>query len=1185
MKQKIRFMSMLFATSATALSAWAGDWKVNINPVALNPGDTVCIQNVGSGRYLTGGEAWGTQAVLGQISSAARCVIVQLEDGTYQIKDNVRDWDSNGNANIVYRQPFDGAIGGGVKGCFVDYSNVWSLAASKWSVKNVGNDTYTFQVPDLEDYILTEESTSSDSLLGYVEGEYLGFNRTHASNSKVDGITWGLYYDVSYADSATNCQFQFFPANIVQAKGKLYKNMLEVENAGVDVSAGAALLANPNATVEEVNAEITRLADALEQAATPTNPMDITSKYISNPTPIAKGTPAGWAVTQADGSAGETGDTSDGVGEFWQKKGYSLNYTVKNLPGGVYKFTAVALTRTDMHGKFYVGTDTIDIATVGSDKVNARAQAAAWFNQDDDGDGVNNGTNVITVVLPKTTDITIGLSSEPSTGDGWTVWREFKIESLGQGVETFHYVNQGLLDQFNAIKEDESNRFTQGVLEECENVLNTGVNTTSKEEASDCYVKGLDLLEKVKANAAAWAELSEVATSSEEAAYQINNGQPVLDLVAEADEMQEELTASTEEVLAMIQNIKKTLDDCKKSSYQVGDDVTYLIDNPTFNDEKAENNYEQPQSKEGWIGANVIGAGWITDTRLAEVYNQDCNIHQDLDGLQKGAYRLSIQAFYRSGWASSDGYQAYLNGDSLTRAYIYMGKTQQSVKSIYACTFPESITTMSRENNWVNVGSDAEPRYIPNTMDEAYTAFNGSVDADQDPAYDNNYRNVVYGVVTEAGGSMPIGFKIENHNEGSWVIFRDFRLEYLGNNPTYIKPVLVNKMNEAKNDYLSQNMVAADKNALNKAVADGQAAIDNADGDAMMAAFTAIANAEDASKASIAAYKQLVASFDSLKAQYDDSPLASVEARNTASNLLDEVSGMIENGSIEVADIPAKQKEMKSARRALMIQPGSDETPAKYTSWIVNPTYASQDGWNVSKTTDGGEVGVQYNTMQIWNATADVYQDIEDLPEGTYEVRVQSMFRPVGSAAAWGALLGDSIEDYAKHVTVYANWDSITPTYWCSKYDPDVYSWTIGGYSECVDSVLDETTGELMPVTYHFANDRQAAEYQFQMNYYPVQSFFTYVGPDGLLRLGFKNTANKAQDWLVVSNWELYYYGKNSSHAEATGIRDLENDANANFNEVYTVDGRRVNGLQKGLNIVRGKTADGRVVTKKIVIK
>ena len=116
---------MLLAASATALSAGAADWKVNINPVALSPGDTVCIQNVGTGRYLTGGEAWGTQAVLGSISSAARCIIVDMGDGTYQINNNAAGWNET-NPNMMYRQPLEGTVGAGVKACFVDYSTAWS---------------------------------------------------------------------------------------------------------------------------------------------------------------------------------------------------------------------------------------------------------------------------------------------------------------------------------------------------------------------------------------------------------------------------------------------------------------------------------------------------------------------------------------------------------------------------------------------------------------------------------------------------------------------------------------------------------------------------------------------------------------------------------------------------------------------------------------------------------------------------------------------------------------------------------------------------------------------------------------------------------------------------------------------------------------------------------------------------
>ena len=1177
---------MLFVMMVTALTAWADDWTVNINPVALTPRDTVYVKNVGTGRYIGGGEAWGTQAVVNPLTSAAKCVIVALDDGTYQIKNDAAGWLRSGttNENILYRQPNDGTLGSGVKGCYVDYSSAWSKAASQWAVNNVGNNVYTFQVPNLEAYQLTEESTAADSLTGYIAGEYLGVNRSHKSEYTDGGITWGLYYDVVYADSAANCQFIFLPVAITNAKAKLLQLVENASAASIDVTAAAALLANADATVEDVTAEANRLSEEIEQAATPTNPQDLTSKYISNPTPIAKGTPDGWTVCYRDGSSASTGDTSDGVGEVWNDGGVILKYTINQLPAGVYRFTAIALTRTGMYAKFFVNNDSVNVATVASDKVNNRSGAATWFTQDEDEDGVLNGTNVISLVLPETADVTIGLMSDTLTSDYWMVWREFKLESLGTGMESFQYISKDLLKQIQAIKDDATAQYTASIMDNAYTYATAGVKATTKAEAVENYTKAKAFYDDLKLNILAWKTLADVAASAEEESWQLANNEALQAACVEANHMISDLAASTDEVNAMITNIKQALDEARKSSYTAGDDVTILITNPTFNDETKDATYAQPQSTTGWIGASGIGSGWITDTRLAEVYDQDCDIHQDLMGLKKGAYRLSIQAFYRPAGASSANYQAYLNGDSLTQAYIYMGLTQQRVKSIYAHTFPESITSMSRENHWVNVGSD-EAAYVPNTMDEAYVCFNGSYDGEQDAAYDNNYRNVVYGVVTENGGTMPIGFKIENHASTSWVVFRDFRLEYLGNDPVYIQPVLENKINEAKTDYLGKKMIAADKTAIDNAVAAGEAALTANDGDAMMDAFTAIADAEAAAETSISAYEQLAASYDSLTAQYDAySDKASQDVLTKAQTLINEVKDMLNNGTIDVADIPAKQEEMKTVRKALMMLSGSDDEPANFTSWIKNPTYGSATGWTVDKTSGDGTPGIQYNTMEIWNATADVYQDIYDLPEGTYEVKVQSLFRPVSADEAWADLLGDSIENYGERASIYANWDAITPSYWCSKYDPDKYSWTTGIYVDMNDT-LSVTETDTTFVTYHFANTRQAAEYQFQMNYYPVQSFYTYVGSDGHLRLGFKNTEHKVQDWFVVSNWELYYYGANSSHASATGISDINNSDDAKISEVYTVDGRRVNGLQKGLNIVRAKTANGQIVTKKIVVK
>lgn len=1183
MKQNFRILALSALAMLGFGAAFAGDWVVptpafqTMSPVASDAksADTVYVWNVGQQGFVAGGEAWGTQASVANTSSEKWVVITTAEDGIYKLKNVSR---SN---KYLFRVHADQKVGNGVKTCFVDGADG---TATSWAIVSLGNNLYSFQMPETAGDVDASSNPYDASL-------YLGTQLTHASEwakSDNDGITKGLYYDVAFAGNETSCQFAFVAKadyEVWAAKQTLKPLLENAESRNVDVSAEGAVFNNTAATKEEVEAAIKSINAKISAVVTPDNPQDMTS-MITN-ADFSSGNTTGWTSTtdaqnkaiatnmSTDLAANNEGAFAGNFYENWKSSAITgrMYQTVKGLPEGIYKVGIAAFVNSfddnnAANQKQYVYAN--DAKTLLT-----RANPRAY-------------TTVLNLVGTDT--LQIGLAQDTLLAN-WMGIDNATLQYLGNGIESYRYLSKTVLaDIEKAIENPDDNQafaYTESVYEDAKAAAEEGIAATDKAAAYAAYEKALAGLADLKLNVSSYIQLYNDATNAEREYFDnYSDQQALMDASDEGMAMHEAHEASTEEVLAMIQKIADALQAAKLASYQPGDDVTNLITNPTFNDETAENNYNQPQNKSGWIGSNVIGAGWITDTRLAEVYNQDCDIHQDLTGLKKGAYRLSIQAFYRPGGASADAYQKYLNGDTLTQAYIYMGKTQQSVKSIYACTFPESITSVSRENHWVNVGGD-NVAYVPNTMDEAYTAFNGSTEGEQDPAYDNNYRNVVYGVVTENGGSMPIGFKIQNHVDASWVIFRDFRLEYLGNDPTYIKPVLVNKMNEAKNNYVGKKMAADDKTALDNAVVAGQNALDANDGDAMMAAFTAIAGAEASANTSIAAYEQLAASYDSLTAQYDASEKASQEARTNAENLINEVKDMLNNGTIAVADIPAKQEEMKAARKALMILPGSDAEPAKYTNWIQNPTYGKQDGWVVEKKSGDGNPGIQYNTMEIWNATADVHQDIQGLPEGTYEVRVQSLFRPVSADEAWKDYLGDSIENYGERATIYANWDSITPSYWCSKYDPDQYSWTVGSYNDMVYAELDANgdTIEGTAMTYHFANNRQAAEYQFQMNYYPVQSFYTYVGSNGHLRLGFKNMAHKVQDWFVVSNWELYYLGENSSHAGATGIRDIDSNDNVNFTEVYTVDGRRVNGLQKGLNIVRGKTATGKVVTKKIVVK
>ncbi len=1156
-------MSTLLVTMLTALTTWAADWTVNIAPVALTPGDTVYMQNVGTGRYFGGGEAWGTQAVVNPLSSAAKCIVVQLEDGTYQIKNNAgaAGWMAGEHDNIFYRQPEDGTLGKGNKGCYVDYSTAWNEAASKWAIVNVGNNVYTLQVPNLEAYQLTEESTATDSLYGYFPSQYLGVNRSHATSYK-SGNTWGLYYDVVYADSAANCQFVFLPIDITNAKANLLQFVEGADAAGIDVTAAAALLADADATVEAVEAEASRLSDAIEQAASPSNPQDLTAKYISNPTPIASGTPAGWTVLNRDGSAATTGSSSDGLGEFWNSWGTSLNYTIHQLPAGVYRFTAIALTRTGMHGKFFAGSDTIDIATVDAGSVNSRSGAATWFTKDADGDGVLNGTNVIELVLTEPADIQIGLMSDTGTvsvasNDAWTVWREFKVESLGQSLETFQYVNSSILQQLEALLATDP-VYTATIYEACKAYAEAGKAAADRETSAANYLKAREQLKALQTNVAAWARLAQVSYDAEDESWQLNNGEVVQELTAEADIMVADHTASTEEVIAMTQKILDTLDQCRKSSYAAGDDVTSLIVNPTFNDETVSPSAEQPQSKEGWSGA-TFGSGGTPDLRLCEVWAANFDTYQDITGMQPGAYELSIQAYMRPATieASWTNYQA---GQTEVPAWIYIGKTSKRIHNILDFTWPSPQD--SETDNWAQPESGV---YVPNTMSTSYTVM--SADADV-------YNNTVVGLVTENGGTMRIGIKAQDPDQTAnrWIIFHDFTMRYLGNDAASIKPVLAEKIAEMK--AITDPMSANEKALLTAALTVADEAAAGTDGTAMLKAYAGLTSLEDTVTASVNAYKELQSSLDSLKNMSQTG--ASDAAIATANNLISQVTTAISEGSIAILDVPAKQAEMAKARKALMVKEGSDDAPADYTSWIVNPTFNDLSGWTVNKT-QGNAPAVSSNAAELWNASGDIYQDITDLPEGTYQVKVKGFFRQVGAQRAWLELIGDSVQDVSR-ASVYANFDKAELPLWATREYKDVFSATGTGWYEAIDSTTTDSTRYFLP------NNRANARVMFDANCYQM-SFYTYVNETGLLRIGFGNDTYTSADWLVTTDWELYYLGKNSAHATETGISNIADDEKVSFDEIYSVDGRRVGTLQKGVNIVRGKTAAGKVVTKKIILK
>ena len=178
------------------------------------------------------------------------------------------------------------------------------------------------------------------------------------------------------------------------------------------------------ATISEQDAVVAAATDAAAiesataalKAATDALAFDITSYTIKNAA----------AQSKTDWEGTDFGGQSNGVTEYWNVSPAGFHQTI-SLPAGKYRMTVIALQRLNMTGTVYAGENSTVIAQVGNPPVNNRAQAASWF-----ADG--NGVNYVNFTLTDAADVVVGLKADETTGDHWTVWQSFKLETFDESV-------------------------------------------------------------------------------------------------------------------------------------------------------------------------------------------------------------------------------------------------------------------------------------------------------------------------------------------------------------------------------------------------------------------------------------------------------------------------------------------------------------------------------------------------------------------------------------------------------------------------------------------------------------------------------------------------------------------------------------------------------------------------------
>ncbi len=136
-----------------------------------------------------------------------------------------------------------------------------------------------------------------------------------------------------------------------------------------------------------------------------------------------------------------------------------------------------------------------------------------------------------------------------------------------------------------------------------------------------------------------------------------------------------------------------------------------------------------------------------------EFWNGYFNVWQTLKDMPQGKYRLSVQAYYRTGdnwWA----YNEYKNGNEDIPAYLYAGDARQKLVSVYS--------------EWLNyeIGWGSDGKHFPNSMEDARVCFDRDM-----------YWNTME---FEAGGTIDIGLSCYQVESSNWCIFDNFKLEYYG---------------------------------------------------------------------------------------------------------------------------------------------------------------------------------------------------------------------------------------------------------------------------------------------------------------------------------------------------------------------------------------------------------------------
>ncbi len=861
MKQSFFYLLLLIATFI-GTSSFAADWNIpEPQPSTFVQGDTFAIRNVGLQMVIYRGEAWETQVCVndkGQAAFAAGeylLVAPTIDEantdtwGSYYILfDSFGTWGSH----CICRQPGDGNLGYDIKGCFIDGYRTADPAALLWDIKPVGGNKYTIGVPPT----VTEENGASMNV-AYVEGDFLGVQLDHPSRwaeTNAEGLTYGVYYDVVYADKPENCQWEFInkkDIDVYNAKVELAKMCDDAAEVDINTADYAALVNNSNATLEEINAAIAELTAELKLADSWKYPTEITEGIIENPNPY-HGSSAGWTVldnegkevTSWRGASSKEGDWW--IGEFWMAAGYSIHQTI-HVPAGVYTLRCYALTRDYTNNAMLkVGDNQTHIIGVPSSVANNRSAAANLFAK-----GIC--ANDISWVQLEEGDIEICLTADNTTGDHWLCWRNFQLFDRGVSLYSYQKVAESLADGWENEFIDENGEPRSPLTQSYFDAVTSGTElistSTDSESALAIYNMVKNALNDLRTNVFYYKELKahtydQNSNKYDDSSDEIFGGnEDFSDVWNEAQEIfiDEDYTKTNE----YLENLYNRYMEARQNAIfgtieatQSGGSVTAYIENPHFKNEDGTSS-----SFDGWtVGSsstfqNNAGSLAVTEQWNGSNDTGTIDVYQEIAIRKVGAYRLKTKGWYQS----NSNLETHDNEPDYQKVntFLYAASSEYKFHDIYEHPytptekqqyFPKGNCFGTGENiPWASYRApdtgESDEDYIAALEDYGFETVYPRSCTGANELF-NNPDVTWYDMTCDFLGlgldsPVKIGVCGRNIPGYAWIMWDDFELIYLGDDLETIKGVLHSTIQEAanvlKNVSLSYEETQSLRNIINEA--------------------------------------------------------------------------------------------------------------------------------------------------------------------------------------------------------------------------------------------------------------------------------------------------------------------------------------------------------------------------------